>query len=341
MDDSISRVLVKTMVRKAIKDIKQTPERSTRNLVDLALNFSAGRFQKEFFQTAQRMLANENSAYYALIRDVLSYADEEKLLTFGMNLGYNGCTAGAEKIREIEAKEGFNIPWVISLTVGCPANTAREEACHALICQGESMGVHTWQLFTRGYIPVCLNLAQRHPDSAFVLFCSGEDIDDAVIERSRQCGNLAFAVFFDGAAPDTCHRLRETGLLFGLYYPYTAQDLERIESGDLLRAMERFHGIFSILIPEFGCPRSVRERVYETVIRARMEQKYRTIVWELYQDALMVDRIISEDGCWLAFDEHGNQRVQNQGNVQNSQNLFRNDLKQILQAVFPKERAYQ
>lgn len=336
MDDSISRVLVKTMVRKAIKDIKETPERSTRNLVDLALNFSDGRFQKEFFRTAQKMLENENSAYYALIRDVLSYADEEKLLTFGMNLGYNGCTAGAEKIRELEAKEGYNIPWVISLRIGCPAHTAREEAYHRLISQGESMGVHTWQLFTRGYVPVCLNLAQRHPDSAFLLFCSSEDVDDAVIERAGQCSNLAFAVFFDGAAPDTCHRLREAGLLFGLYYPYTVQDLERIESGNLLRAMERFHGVFSILIPEPGCSEETQKRVYETVIRARMEQKYPSIVWEGYQDALMVDRIISEDSCWLAFDEQGNQYPGHQIHVPN---LFRDDLKTILQTAFPKERA--
>ena len=338
MDDSISRVLVKTMVRKAIKDIKETPARSTRNLVDLALNFSDGRFQKQFFQTAQRMLADENSAYYDLIRDVLSYADEEKLLTFGMNLGYNGCTAGAEKIRKIEAKEGFNIPWIISLKVASPAHTAREESCHRLIEQGEALGIHAWQLFTKGYASTCLDLANGHPDSAFVLFCSGEDMDDAIIERVRLCDNLAIAVLFDGAAPAVCRKLREAGLLFGLYYPYTAQDLERIESGNLLRAMERFHGIFSILIPESGCSAEVQGRVYDAVIRARMEQKYRTIVWEGYQDAMMVDRIISDDGCWLAFDEQGNQYAGYQNNGCDTPNLFRDDLKQILQAAFPKGR---
>ena len=337
MDDSISRVLVKTMVRKAIRDIKETPERSTRNLVDLALYFADGRFQKQFFQTAQRMLADENSAYYALIRDVLSYVDEEKLLTFGMNLGYNGCTTGADTIRELEAKEGFNIPWVISLKIGCPAHTAREEAYHALIAQGETMGVHAWQLFTEGYIPACLNLAQRHPDSAFILFCSSKDMDD-VMGQACQLDNVAFAVRFDGAAPAVCRQLREAGVLFGLYYPYAAQDLERIESGNLLRDMERFHGIFSILIPEPGCPKEVQERVYDAVIRARMEQKYCTIVWEGYQDAMMVDRIISDDGCWLAFDEQGNQYAGYQNNGCDMPNLFRDDLKTILQAAFPKGR---
>lgn len=335
MDDSISRVLVKTMVRKAIKDIKETPERSTRNLVDLALNFSDGRFQKQFFQTAQRMLADENSAYYALIRDVLSYVDEEKLLTFGMNMGYNGCTAGAEQIRTCEAKEGFNIPWTISLKIGCPAHTAREESYHRLIEQGEALGIHAWQLFTKGYASTCLDLAYRHPDSAFVLFCASDEIDDALLKRAVQINNLAFVVLFDGAAPAVCQQLREAGLLFGLYYPYTAQDLERIESGNLLRAMERFHGIFSVLVPEPGCPKQVQERVYDTVIRARMDQKYRTIVWELCQDAMMVDRIISDDGCCLAFDEQGNRYSEYQGD---GPNLFRDDLKNILRAAFSKGR---
>ena len=50
MGESMTRILVKTMVRKTIRDIKDSPERSIRNLVDMALNFSEGRFQQDFFR---------------------------------------------------------------------------------------------------------------------------------------------------------------------------------------------------------------------------------------------------------------------------------------------------
>lgn len=81
-----------------LKSIKNDPERGARNLVDLAMQFSEGRFQKNFFSAAQTMLQNENSAYYGLIRDIATYTDETRLFTFGMNLGYNGCTVGVKRM---------------------------------------------------------------------------------------------------------------------------------------------------------------------------------------------------------------------------------------------------
>ena len=100
MTNSISRVLIETIVRKTLRDIEESPERSTRNLVDMALQFSNGRFQKYFLETARGMLENENSAYYALVRDAVGNIDHERLLNFGMNVGYNSCTSGARRIRE-------------------------------------------------------------------------------------------------------------------------------------------------------------------------------------------------------------------------------------------------
>lgn len=100
MENSMSRFITGSVVKRTLKDIKDNPERSIRNLVDMALQFSGGRFQQDFFTTAQTMLQNENSAYYRLVRDIVSHADTDRLYTFGMNLGYNGCTAGAQRIRE-------------------------------------------------------------------------------------------------------------------------------------------------------------------------------------------------------------------------------------------------
>ena len=104
MENSISKILVESVVKKTLKAMKENPDRGIRNLVDMALQFSDGRFQKDFFAAAQTMLQNENSAYYRLVRDVVTYADADRLCTFGMNLGYNGCTVGAQRIRENEKK---------------------------------------------------------------------------------------------------------------------------------------------------------------------------------------------------------------------------------------------
>ena len=92
MGNDTSRILIETIVRKTLREIKASPGRSTRNLIDMALNFSEGRFQRNFFEAAQTMLTNEKSPYYELIRDTVAHVDCERLLRFGMNVGYHGCT---------------------------------------------------------------------------------------------------------------------------------------------------------------------------------------------------------------------------------------------------------
>lgn len=75
----MSRLLVETVVKKSLKGIKDSPERGIRNLVDMALQFSEGRFQKNFFTMAQIMLQNENSAYYDLVRETVTHTDTDRL----------------------------------------------------------------------------------------------------------------------------------------------------------------------------------------------------------------------------------------------------------------------
>ena len=106
MEQNISRILVEMAVKTALKNIKDSPERGIRNLLDMALQCTEGKFQHEFFSTAQSMLQNENSAYYELVRDIVMHTDTNRLFTFGMNLGYNACTVGAQRIRENEKNCG-------------------------------------------------------------------------------------------------------------------------------------------------------------------------------------------------------------------------------------------
>ena len=63
MEANVSRALIETIIRRTLSDVHEDSERRIRNLVDLALLVSKGRFQKRFFGIAQRMLENEQSPY--------------------------------------------------------------------------------------------------------------------------------------------------------------------------------------------------------------------------------------------------------------------------------------
>ena len=63
---------------------------------------------------SRAILNNENSPITPLIADALKHMDKEKLLEFGLDLGYNSCTSGAHIIRKLKRTENINVPWLLS-----------------------------------------------------------------------------------------------------------------------------------------------------------------------------------------------------------------------------------
>ena len=80
MKKDINWMLIESVVRRTVQKLHDSPEREIRNLIDLGLSFADGRFQRKFLKASQKMLRNEKSAYYPLIKDVVSHVDEERLV---------------------------------------------------------------------------------------------------------------------------------------------------------------------------------------------------------------------------------------------------------------------
>ena len=335
MEESMSRMLVETVVKKALKSIKDSPDRGIRNLVDMALQFSEGRFQQNFFITTQTMLQNENSAYYGLVRDIVTYTDTDCLFTFGMNLGYNGCTAGARRIRENEEKLGCNIPWTVMLQIDTQQFDENQQTYSKLIDEGENLGIYIWMVFPTDQPQKVFSLAEDYPGSAFCVFCEAKDITSAFIDEAVECKNLMLVIRYDENVDDTCNALRERGLLYSVWYQYSQKDTEIIINGDLFSSTQQVSPTFTVLLPEASCPEEVRRLVYQEVKRARSEQSFRTIAWELQNDNSLVDSIISGDTCSVCFDKVGN-LCDWSGTIENC-NLFQSNLTEILTAAYHKK----
>jgi len=335
MEKTMSRMLVETVVKKALKSIKESPERGIRNLIDMALQFSDGRFQQNFFAAAQTMLQNENSAYYGLVRDVMTYTDTDRLFTFGMNLGYSGCTEGARRIRENEEKLGCNIPWTVLLQVDTQRFDENRQAYSKLLREGERLGVYTWMVFPTEKPGKAFALTEEYPDSAFCFFCEKEDITPTLLDEAAECKNLMLVVRYDEDTNAVCEAMRERGLLYSVWYQYGQKDTEIIINGDLFSSTQQSSPTFTVLLPEINCPEEVRRLLYQEVTRVRNEQSFRTLVWELQRDNLLIDSIISEDDCAVCFDKDGNLCDWN-GKIEHY-SLFQNDLIEMLTAACPKK----
>lgn len=339
MEDSVSRALIETVVRKALRDIGDSPERSSRNLIDMALTFAEGRFQQTFFQTAQRLLCDGHSAYYNLVRDVVAHVDAERLVTFGMNVGYNSCTWGARIIRENEAALHFDIPWSLLLEIDGDRFAERDSAYRTLVEQGKALGIYMWMLFAGDAPDQVLPLAAEQDDCAFVLFCAPESVSDSFLDEAQVLNNLMLVVRAGDGAADVCARLRNRKLLYSLYVPYGDDEADEVLGDGLLCAVQPLHPVFMAFVPKPSCSVEARRRVHEHVVQERMAMKCSTVLWELVQDGLFVDRIISENACSAAIDAQGNFYALSGEQEKMNGNLFEEALKDVLCRAFPKNGA--
>jgi len=336
MENSMSRILIETVVKNTLKGLRDDPERNIRNLVDMALHFSGGQFQQRFFETAQRMLENETSPYYGLVRDLTSYADTEHLLRFGMNLGYNSCTYGAQRIRRNEEQLGHNIPWTVLFQMDSRSleHLAQYDAA---ISDGEKLGIYTWMLFAPKIPRQLLQLIGNHTDSAFFLFCEPEDITDRFLDSVSELKHMMLAPRYQEGQEDVYGRLRALGLPYSVCCPYSKDDLEAVLNGDLFASIQQIRPVFAVLLPRPDCPEQFRRLAHQAVERARNEQQFQMIPWELERDNQKIDEIISDDACLAAFDPNGYLWERDAGHACIC--LFEQGLEAVLRSTCPKKRS--
>lgn len=336
MEHSMYRILIETTVRQTLKGLRENPKRSIRNLVDLALHFSEGRFQSRFFQTAQTMLQHEDSAYYTLVEDAVSHIETEHLVTFGMNLGYNSFTWGAQRIRMNESRLGFNISWTVLLQTEDYQPSERLAQYDRVIQEGEQLGIYCWMLLSQRDPRELFPLIGRHPDSAFFLFCRSDAVNAASLDGMLPLKHLMPVVRWDEGAGAACTLLRNAQLPYAVCCPYGQDELPAILSGDLFCDTQQLHPLFTVLAAKPDCPTDLRRQAHEAAVLVRKGQAYQTIPWELSYDTRNLDEIISEDACCVLFNGQGQLLALDHPDRAPFGNLFEDGLTPLIRKAYPK-----
>ena len=334
MKRSLNHTLIETTIRNAIRQIKDDPERNIRNLVDMALTFSNGRFQQHFFKSAQKMLQDPTSCYYKLVPDLINNIDTERIITFGMNVGYNSCTTGARKIREIEAMSSFNIPW--SLFVELSGNEYQKNSypIHSLISQGRDLGIFTWLIYSMDHPFYLLELVRSFPECAFSIFCPSKDITPALLDEANDIYNVMFVIEYCEDMEGACALLRSRKFLYSISYSYEEQNMERIINNEILHDTENLNSVFTLFYSK-TCSFTEPSPFYQHIRQTREAQKYKTIPFDIIHDNYWIDSIVSDQPCSLFFTQSGDCYSLAQQTLYKDCNYFKNTLFNIFKKVAP------
>ncbi len=288
------------MLNRAIRGLEDDPERTVRNLVDLGLRLARGRFKLQMLGIAQLLLQNPDSAYYGMAREITAAVDRQNLKAFGFNLFFEGCTAGARKIRSNEGKLGFNIPWVLSFGDGdgewlrrvrCAVGEAHELGVSVFALAGDcSLDEGAFEIYSE--FPECAFLALAPAERAAA--SAGESARFYNLCVSADCSDRRS---FERAAAE----LKRAKKLFCAHM--TLDDPARIDgelSDEAALWLEGTGAAAEIIIPTFSDADELA-RLREGVIRFRLDGRHRFLMADSVSDAMDIDRIISDDPFGITF----------------------------------------
>ncbi|WP_041669490.1 hypothetical protein [Acetobacterium woodii] len=332
----ITKTIVELTVDKVLIDMETDVERSIRNLVDLGQNFSKGRFQKLFFEVAQKMLEDEESPYYLHAKNIISKVNHETLKTFGINLGYNGCTNGAKQIRENEKKYQLKIPWTIAFSMP-DAHKISEYAIEKIISQGEQLGTYVYLIFcTPNKIQQVVYLLKKFPDCAFVIFLEGAFTKIQVIKELYGYHNFMISILAEAKEfIKMTDFLTENGFLYAVHSFYNDTKLAEIITEKWIKSVLRTACSFAFLISENSCSLEVKNAVRNYVLGVREKQQYPIFLIEVTSDLRYINQIISADSESIGFNSDG-QLYTSAGEIAGeNNNLLNGNLLEILSRNMP------
>ncbi len=294
----LGRALVEGIISRALKDMENDSRRTARNLVDLGLTLARGPFERLFLAACRNVLDDENSTYYQTLDRALKDFDRQTLITFGINAGFEGCSRGAKRIREIEQRRGFNIPWTIRLAVG--RDGLAVERVRQIIHQAMELGVHVFRLVDcQLELEELTQLLQEYPTCAFVLFTTGCREPQWDLEALTKYHGLLFSVCAQSPGARTlCDRLTQTRMPYAVHLDYDDQN-----AADLPHLLEQAQelGSLLVLLRGFDATGQTREQVNRQVVEARTTGIYPAVPIDIPADLLAIDQVISSDACSLAF----------------------------------------
>jgi len=341
MKVDIQRVSVETVVDKYIRDIKKDPKRAIRNLIDFGAQFSKGRFQKQFFHLSRRLMDDENSKYYDLGKKLVMSVDAEKIKGFGINMGLHAFTRGAGEIRAREKKEGYNIPWSLTLHLRSDGLLTPHRV-DQLINEGMAEGIYAYHMFVEDTVAPQRELMEvmaRFERCAFIVHIPPELVKPENAEDFAALKNAAFSVYLAEDTGRAIGLLSENRCMCSMTVLYDEREAEKIVNREFLSLPFLQHCIFAVFAAKGDCPLSQSERVRETVRSIRDSGNPPLFLVDFYSDCLYVDEIISDDMCFLGIQPDGAvTRCTDLREAPTEQSLDTKTLHEILQRHKPKEQ---
>ena len=301
--DRMARAMIEPLINKMLHDLKNDPERSLRNVVDLILSFPNGRFSNNMFEMLQKMLTNENSAYYTLINKIVSYLDMENLKEFSINAGYNACTSGAKTIRELSRENNCYIPWILLIET----DKQHSKQTADIIKQAKELGIYMFAVIDDDVSEETAEIIRVNNECAFVLFTEASSVSDRTIAMFEDIKNVLASIHgTKDELSSATDALRENHKFFAVHDFYDDENCHSVFTEEKLNYFEDYTETFLFCMHTRKCSQETLDYMSSNAKKVRDEQKHSYVMMDVYNDTLTIDKMISGNNFSAIIDVEGN-----------------------------------
>lgn len=337
------RAIIKPAVENGIRYIEDNSKRGIRNLLDLGEYFARGKFQKSFFDLAHEMLNNENSFYYDIFDNLVKNTNHNTLTTFGIDMGYNSFTYGANIIRKHEKKYNYDVPWLITFDFTDKhekenKNLLCSDEIINLIKSGKNIGIYSYIILLEknDILNELIPIIKNNDDCAFVIVIHPSIITEEKVINIKELPNLCVLVIIDEETEpqdlNNISLLRTHKCLYGGCFYYDDNNFADIESGKFSNKIHSINADFALAIKSQDCNEEIAENVCDYMYKSRFNDDTHVFMIDFYGDIKRIDNIISDSPCFLSIDSLGQISVTNLEN-KTKYNIRTNSLEEILKNV--------
>lgn len=341
----LMHTIIESAIDKGVRDIKENPSRGIRNLVDLGIHFATGHFQKNFFYIAQQILGNKNTPYYELVNHIAEYVHPQILKRFGVNLGYNSWTYGAEKIRKYEKEQGYIIPWTFVFNfIKESKNRISETDVSNVLDTGETMGIYCGMFFAgkdKNHLKKLISMLKSHEDSSYFIFLKPELITDEISSMIVNSGNIVIVLNMNAqednvSCKNAAQILLKNKCLYGVYSTYNDDNVGYVISDEYLGLIQDLCCSFAFFVRQNLNKAANIERFSKFMHTAKSSSKYRFFLTDFYDDIAYIDKVISVKDCLITINSDGNIAISNTDNLNYGLNIKTHSLTDIFKKTMPK-----
>lgn len=338
LHNQLVRRAITIAINRAIENMQNDLERSTRNLIDLGLLFTKSHRLRSFFETAKKILANPDNSYHQLIKRVINTVDVDTVKTVGINLGYNQLNYGTKILRKMQDNFCHTLPWLLAFQSNEYDGIFYKKIAD-YIAEGQALGIYSYLFIIDSIedLPPIIDIVNRNEECVFMLKIPPQLVTEESAQLLAGLKNMVISVKILDEHKECIsylsafQLLQKYSCLYGFHILFITDNASTVCSREFLQTMLDYGCAFGSYLTNVD-DKPCQQLLESFVISKREGKGLPILVFDWLSDTKYVGEAILSGSDYLILNSKGEASLGHR----TDKRYVEGSLKNIIQSIMPK-----